>query len=89
VTKGQQGAAPFFNSKRNAMDELRKLIGQYDPYYEMADAFKTYRRGANIDSRIRALVEQLRAQGRGGEIDALAVEYPGLISSPGGMHALV
>lgn len=71
------------------MDELRKLIGQYDPYYEMADDSATYRRGSQIDSRIRALVEQLRAQGYGEEIDALAAEHPSLISSPGGVHALV
>ena len=71
------------------MDELRQLISQYEPYYQMADDFKTYRRGANIDSRIQAIVEQLRAQGHGEELDALAVQHPGLISSPGAAHVLV
>ena len=71
------------------MDELRDLIAQYDPYYEMSDDSATWRRGAKIDSRIRALVEQLRTQGHGEEIDALMADYPGLISCPGGVHALV
>ena len=71
------------------MDELRQLIGQYDPYYEMSDDSKTWHRGSQIDRRIRALVEQLRAQGHGEEIDALAVQYPGLISCPGAAHVLV
>ena len=71
------------------MDELRQLIGQYDPYYEMSDDSKTWHRGSQIDRRIRALVEQLRAEGHGPEIDALAVQYPGLISCPGVAHVLV
>ena len=71
------------------MDELRQLIAQYDPYYEMSDDSQTWRRGSQIDSRIRALTAQLRADGHGAKIDALAAEYPGLISSPGGAHALV
>lgn len=70
------------------MDELRRLVAQFDPYYEMSDDSATWRRGAAIDSRIRALVRQLRAEGHGPEIDALAAEYPGLISCPGGVHAL-
>ena len=70
------------------MDELRKLIGQYDPYYQMADDSQTWRRGSAIDSRIRALVRQLRAEGHGDEIDTMAAQYPGLISCPGGVHAL-
>jgi hypothetical protein len=39
------------------MEELRKLIGQYDPYYEMSDNSQTWRRGSQIDNRIRALVK--------------------------------
>jgi len=70
------------------MDELRRLIGQYDPYHEMADDGATWRRGAEIDRRIRALAAQLRAQGHGLQIDALMADYPGLISCPGGVHAL-
>jgi len=70
------------------MDELRRLILGYDAYCEMADDGSAWRRGAAIDSRIRALVRQLRAEGHGPEIDALAAEYPGLISCPGGVHAL-
>jgi len=70
------------------MDELRKLIGQYDPYYQMADDSKTWCRESATDSRLRALVKQLRAEGHGDEIDALAVQYPGLISCPGGVNAL-
>ena len=71
------------------MDELRKLIQQYDPYYEMADDSRTWHRGWQIDSRIRSLAAQLRAQGHGAEIDALAAQYPSLISCPDGAHALV
>ena len=71
------------------MDELRQLIGQYDPYYEMSDDSAVYRRGLQIDDRIRALVEQLRAEGYGPEIDALAVQHPGLVSCPGAAHVLV
>lgn len=70
------------------MDELRRLIGQFDPYYEMADDGAAWRRGAAIDSRIRSLVKQLRAEGHGSEIDALMADYPSLISCPGGVHAL-
>jgi hypothetical protein len=70
------------------MDELRNLIAQYDAYYEMADDNATWRRGAAIDHRIRELVKQLRAQGHDQEVDALMDEVPGLISCPGGVHAL-
>lgn len=70
------------------MDELLQLIGQYDAFYEMADDGATWRRGSAIDSRIRSLVRQLRAEGYGDEIDDLAAQYPGLISCPGGVHAL-
>jgi hypothetical protein len=70
------------------MDELRKLIAQYDPYYEMSDDSSAYRRGSQINSRIRALAAQLRAQGHGDEIDALAAQYPDLVSCPGGVNAL-
>jgi hypothetical protein len=70
------------------MDELLRLIGQYDAFYEMADDSQTWRRGSAIDSRIRSLVRQLRADGHGAEIDELAAQYPGLISCPGGVHAL-
>lgn len=70
------------------MDELRRLIGQFDSYYEMADDGAAWRRGAAIDSRIRSLVRQLRAEGHGPEIDALMAEHPSLISCPGGVHAL-
>ena len=70
------------------MDELRKLIKQYDPYYQMADDGATWHRGSQIDSRIRALVKRLRAEGHGAEIDALAAQCPSLISCPGGAHAL-
>lgn len=70
------------------MEELLRLIGQYDAYYEMADDGATWRRGAAIHDRIRTLVRQLRAEGHGGEIDELAAQYPGLISCPGGAHAL-
>ncbi len=71
------------------MEELRKLIAQYDPYHEMADNSATWCRGREIDKRIRALVGQLRMQGHGTEIDALMEEHPYLISCPGGAHALV
>ena len=70
------------------MDELRNLIHQYDPYYEMADDGATWRRGAAIDHRIRELVRQLRAEGHGPEVDALMAEHPSLISCPHGVHAL-
>lgn len=70
------------------MDELRRLVLGYDAYYEMADDRATWWQGAAIDSRIRALVKQLRAQGHGPEIDALMADYPSLISCPGGVHAL-
>lgn len=70
------------------MDELRTLIGQYDSYYEMADDGAAWRRGAAIDHRVRELVKQLRAEGHGWEVDSLMVEHPGLISCPGGVHAL-
>lgn len=70
------------------MDELRRLILGFDSYYEMADDHATWCRGAAIHDRIRTLVRQLRAEGQGPEIDALAAEYPGLISCPGGVHAL-
>ena len=70
------------------MDELRKLIGQYDPYYQMADDSQTWRRGSAIDSRIRSLVKRLRAEGHGAEIDVLMGDCPALVSCPGGAHAL-
>ena len=70
------------------MDELLSLIRQYDPYYEMADDGAAWRRGSTIDQRIRALVHKLRAEGYGPEIDALLDEYPHLVSSPNGIHAL-
>jgi hypothetical protein len=70
------------------MDELLRLIGQYDAYYEMADDHATWRRGAAIHDHIRVVVRQLRAEGHGSEIDELAAQYPGLISCPGGVHAL-
>ena len=71
------------------MDELRQLIWQYDPYYEMSDDSKTWHRGSQIDRRIRALAAQLRAEGHGEEIDALAAQHPGLVSCPGAAHVLV
>ena len=71
------------------MDELLRLIRQYDSYYEMADDNATWRRGSNVDRLVRALVKELRAKGYGPEIDALVDEYPHLISSPNGRHALV
>jgi len=77
-----------FLEEEQTVDELRKLIGQYDPYYQMADDSQTWHRGSATDSSIRALVRQLRAEGHGAEIDELAVQYPGLISCPGGAHAL-
>lgn len=70
------------------MDELRKLVKVFDPYYQMADDSRTWCRGADIDGRIRALVKQLRAEGHGAEIDELAAQYPGLISCPGGANVL-
>ena len=70
------------------MDELRKLVKVFDPFYEMSDDSRTWRRGADIHSRIRSLVRQLRAEGHGAEIDALAAQCPSLISCPGGAHAL-
>lgn len=70
------------------MDELRRLILGYDAYYEMADDHSAWRRGAAIDSRIRELVKRLRTEGHGPKIDALMADYPGLISCPGGVHAL-
>jgi hypothetical protein len=70
------------------MDELLQLVRQYSPFYEMYDDGQAWRRGSATDSRLRALVKQLRAQGHGAEIDALAVQYPGLISCPGGANAL-
>jgi len=70
------------------MDELRNLIAQYDPYYEMSDDNATWRRGAAIDRRIREMVERLRADGHGAEIDVLMAEHPSLISCPNGDHAL-
>ena len=70
------------------MDELRQLIREYDPYYEMSDDSKTWRRGRQIDDRIRALAAKLRAQGHGSEIDALAVQHSGLFSCPGAAHVL-
>ena len=70
------------------MDELRKLIEQYDPYYQMADDSQTWHRGSAIDSRIRSLVKRLRAEGHGAEIDVLMGDRPALVSCPGGAHAL-
>ena len=64
------------------MDELRRLIEQYDPYYEMSDDSTMWRRGAAIDRRIRALVNQLRVEGHGPAIDALMENHPCLISCP-------
>lgn len=70
------------------MDELRSLVAQYDPYYEMSDDAGTWRRGAAIHDRIRQAVRRLRAEGHGEEIDALMAENPCLISCPKGAHAL-
>lgn len=71
------------------MDELRNLVAEYDPYYEMADDSATWRSGREIDNRIREVVKLLRAQDHGPEIDALMEEHPYLCSCPGGAHALV
>ena len=70
------------------MDELLQLVRQYEPFYEMADDGATWRRGSATDSRLRALVERLRAERHGAEIDELAAQYPHLISCPGGVNAL-
>lgn len=70
------------------MDELHQLVRSYESYFEMYDDGASWRRGAAIHDRIRSLVRQLRADGHGAEIDELAVQYPGLISCPGGVHAL-
>ncbi len=70
------------------MDELLSLIHQYDPYYEMAEDGAAWRRGSNIDRRIRVLVKQLRTEGHGPEIDSLLDGYPNLVSCPNGRHAL-
>lgn len=70
------------------MDELRTLVRSYESYFDMYDDGQSWRRGSAIDSRIRSLVRQLRAEGHGSEIDELAAQYPGLISCPGGVHAL-
>ena len=70
------------------MDELGMLIRHYDPYYEMADDGRTWQRGRAIHNRIRQLVEQLRGEGHGAEIDALLDQYPGLVACPNGEHVL-
>lgn len=70
------------------MNELRNLIAQYDAYYEMSDQHSTWQQGAAIDHRVRELAKQLRAEGHGPKVDALMAEHPGLISCPGGVHAL-
>ncbi len=70
------------------MDELRMLIQQYDPYYEMADDGVSWQRGCNIHNRIQELAKRLRAEGHGTEIDTLLDRYPGLIASPNGVHVL-
>ena len=70
------------------MDDLRPLLRQYDPYYEMADDGPTWRRGSATDRRIRDLVKRLRADGYGPEIDALLDEHPNLVSCPNGVHVL-
>ena len=70
------------------MDELRMLIRHYDPYYEMADDGVSWRRGRQVHNRIRELVERLRAEGHGAEVDALLHEHPDLVACPGGSHAL-
>jgi hypothetical protein len=70
------------------MDELRFLIQQYDPYYEMADDGVSWRRGLQIHYRIRGLVERLRAEGHGAKLDALLEQHPGLVPCPNGEHVL-
>jgi hypothetical protein len=70
------------------MDELLALIQQYDPYYEMADDNRTWQRGRQIHNRIRELVERLRAEGYGAEVDAILDQHPGLVASPNGQHVL-
>jgi len=70
------------------MDELRMLMGQYDPYYEMADDGVSWQRGCRIHHRIRELVKRLRAQGHGEEVDTLLNQCPGLVASPNGEHVL-
>ena len=70
------------------MDELRRLIGSYDSFFEMFDDNVSWRRGAAIHDRIRALVKRLRAEGHGIEIDAMMADHPSLVSCPGGVHAL-
>lgn len=70
------------------MNELRVLIQQYDPYYEMADDGISWQRGCHIHNRIRELVKRLRAEGHGAEVDALLDRHPGLVASPNGEHVL-
>ena len=70
------------------MEELRVLIAQYDPYYEMADDARSWQRGRDTDRRIRELVKRLRAEGHGAEVDELLDEYPGLVACPNGVHVL-
>lgn len=70
------------------MDELRQLIPQYDPYYEMADDGASWRRGCQTHNRIQQLARRLRAEGHGSEIDALMELHPTLVSCPNGVHAL-
>jgi hypothetical protein len=76
------------NDWSKAMNELLSLIRQYDSYYQMSDDGPTWHRGHDIDRQIRALVRKLRAEGHGEEIDALLDEYPQLVASPNGRHAL-
>jgi hypothetical protein len=70
------------------MDELRRLIGSYDNYFEMYDDNASWRRGAAIHDRIRVLVKRLRTEGHGSEIDLLMAEHPDLVACPDGVHAL-
>jgi hypothetical protein len=86
--RGSTSLPRFVSWEVTTMDELRRLVCSYESYFEMFDDGPSWRRGAAIDSRIRTLVRQLRAEGHGPEIDELAAQYPGLISCPGGAHAL-
>ena len=70
------------------MDELLNLIRQYDPYYEMATTVPHGDVAAASTSESERWSQRLRAEGHGPEIDALLDEYPHLISSPYGTHAL-
>jgi hypothetical protein len=70
------------------MDELRMLIQQYDPFYEMTDDTRFWQRGQDTDRRIRVLVKRLRAEGYGAEVDELLGEHPNLVGCPNGVHVL-